>query len=67
VKILEAEGPKNMLESDHRQSQKEFNSQIEEVQRAVQDLSMSMDKLENMNKSIERSASILFGASVSKS
>jgi hypothetical protein len=67
VKILEAEGPKNMLESDHRQSQKEFNSQIEEVQRAVQDLSMSMDKLENMNKSIERSASFLFGASVSKS
>ncbi|KAH9891681.1 hypothetical protein C8Q73DRAFT_746760 [Cubamyces lactineus] len=54
VKIAEAQAPIERLEREHREQEREMNAKIAQAQKASQDLNMSADKLESMNKVIER-------------
>ena len=52
--ISDAQGPIDRLEQEHHQVQGELSTKVSEAQRTLQDLNMDADKLENINKSVER-------------
>ncbi|TCD70142.1 DNA repair protein rad50 [Steccherinum ochraceum] len=54
--IAEAQAPIRQLEQAHQQEEKEWNDKISVAQQASQALNMSVDKLEGMNKRVERQA-----------
>jgi DNA repair protein RAD50 len=54
VRIADAQAPIDRVENEHTQVQSEFNAKIAEAQRAAQDLSMSVDRLDGTNKAVER-------------
>ncbi|CCM03496.1 uncharacterized protein FIBRA_05630 [Fibroporia radiculosa] len=54
VKIADAQGPIEKLEQQYHEAQRELNAKISRAQRASQDLNMSADKLESINKTIEK-------------
>ena len=54
AKIDTAQGPIDRLEQDHKDVQRELNNKITEAQRLSQDLNMNVDKLDGMNKAVER-------------
>ena len=56
TKISEAQAPIDALEHDHEQAMVELDAQIREAQRSLQDLNMNIDKLDNLNKIVERYA-----------
>ncbi|KAI0699279.1 hypothetical protein C8T65DRAFT_659755 [Cerioporus squamosus] len=49
-RIADAQVPIEKLERDHKELQRELNAKISQAQKASQDLNMSADKLETMNK-----------------
>ena len=53
--IIDAQAPITHLEEEHGQRQRELNSKIALSEQQARDLNMSVDKLEGVNKSIERS------------
>lgn len=53
-KISDAQNPIDRLEQEHHQVQGELSAKVSEAQRTLQDLNMDADKLENVNKSVER-------------
>lgn len=56
TKISEAQAPIDALEHEHEQTMMELDAKIREAQRSLQDLNMNVDKLENLNKVVERYA-----------
>ena len=52
--ITEAQAPIEALEVEHRQSQTDLNLKIGEAQRLSQDLNISVDKVIQRNKEVER-------------
>ncbi|KAG0697633.1 P-loop containing nucleoside triphosphate hydrolase protein [Suillus ampliporus] len=54
TKISEAQAPIDALEHDHQQAMVDLDAKIREAQRSVQELNMNVDKLENLNKIVER-------------
>ncbi|KAF9013278.1 hypothetical protein BDQ17DRAFT_1386857 [Cyathus striatus] len=52
--LAAAQAPIDALEEDNRQVQSELNSKISLFQQTLQDLNMSIDKLNNINKVVER-------------
>ena len=53
--IIDAQAPITHLEEEHGQRQRELNFKIALSEQQARDLNMSVDKLEGVNKSIERS------------
>ncbi|CDO71491.1 hypothetical protein BN946_scf184909.g85 [Trametes cinnabarina] len=53
-KIADAQAPIEKLEQEHKELERELNTKIAQAQKMSQDLNMSADKLESMNKAIER-------------
>ncbi|KAH0832358.1 P-loop containing nucleoside triphosphate hydrolase protein [Lanmaoa asiatica] len=53
-KLAEAQAPIERLEQEHQQVQAELNVRITEAQRSTQEMNMSVDKLENINKIVDR-------------
>ncbi|KAI0345847.1 hypothetical protein BDW22DRAFT_1353452 [Trametopsis cervina] len=54
ARIAEADLPIQKLEQEHSQVDREMTAKIAKAQRASQELNMSVDKLEVLNKTIER-------------
>lgn len=54
AKIVEAQGPMDRLEQQHKQAQTELNAKISEAQSSLQEVNMEADKLDSVNKAIER-------------
>lgn len=54
AKIIEAQAPIDALEEDFRSIQTSLTARIQQAQSSVQELNMSNDKLNQMNKAIER-------------
>jgi DNA repair protein RAD50 len=54
AKIADSQAPIEKLESEYQQAQREITDKIAEAQRASQDLNITVDKLESINKAIER-------------
>ncbi|KAG1739598.1 hypothetical protein EDB19DRAFT_1828817 [Suillus lakei] len=54
TKISEAQAPIDMLEHEHQQAMVDLDARIREAQRTVQELNMNIDKLDNVNKIVER-------------
>ena len=54
IKIAEADAPIQRLKQEHAQVDREFTGKIAKAQRASQELNMSVDRLEGLNKTIER-------------
>ncbi|KAH9947593.1 P-loop containing nucleoside triphosphate hydrolase protein [Amylocystis lapponica] len=54
VKIAEAQGPIERLEQEYQTVQRELNAKIAQAQQTSQELNISTDKLDNMNKVVER-------------
>ncbi|KAI0755005.1 hypothetical protein C8Q80DRAFT_404011 [Daedaleopsis nitida] len=50
AKIGDAQAPIEKLEREHKELERELNAKITQAQKASQDLNMSADKLESMNK-----------------
>jgi len=55
-KILEAEAPIEALQNEQHEVLADLNSKISHAQRLSQELNISVDKLQSMNKSVERCA-----------
>lgn len=55
-KILEAEAPIEALQNEQREVLADLNSKISHAQRLSQELNITVDKLQSMNKSVERCA-----------
>ncbi|EGN97896.1 hypothetical protein SERLA73DRAFT_182676 [Serpula lacrymans var. lacrymans S7.3] len=55
-KIAEAQAPIERLDQEHQQAQSELNDKLLEAQRSSQELNVEVDKLENVNKNVERYA-----------
>lgn len=53
-KISEAQAPIDMLEQEHQQAIVDLDAKIREAQRSVQELNTNVDKLDNLNKIVER-------------
>jgi DNA repair protein RAD50 len=53
-KISEAQAPIDMLEQEHQQAMVDLDARIRESQRSVQELNTNVDKLDNLNKTVER-------------
>ncbi|KIK01859.1 hypothetical protein K443DRAFT_678003 [Laccaria amethystina LaAM-08-1] len=53
-KILEAEAPIEALQNEQHEVLADLNSKISHAQRLSQELNISVDKLQSMNKSVER-------------
>lgn len=53
-KISEAQAPIDLLEQEHQQAMVDLDARIREAQRSVQELNTSVDKLDNLNKIVER-------------
>jgi len=45
-----------MLEQEHQQAMVDLDARIREAQRSVQELNTNVDKLDNLNKTVERYA-----------
>ena len=58
-KILEAEAPIEALQNEQREVLADLNSKISHAQRLSQELNITVDKLQSMNKSVERCALFL--------
>ncbi|KAG2126539.1 P-loop containing nucleoside triphosphate hydrolase protein [Suillus clintonianus] len=54
TKISEAQAPIDMLEHEHQQTMVDLDAKIREAQHSVQELNMNVDKLDNLNKIVER-------------
>ncbi|KDR82825.1 hypothetical protein GALMADRAFT_112894 [Galerina marginata CBS 339.88] len=54
TKISEAQAPIVALQESHQRVQRDLNSKISEAQRLFEDLNKSMDRLNDMNKNVER-------------
>ncbi|KAI0917273.1 hypothetical protein AcW2_007450 [Taiwanofungus camphoratus] len=54
VKVTDAQAPIEQLEQEYHVTQRELNAKISQAQRASQDLNMSADKMDSINRSIER-------------
>jgi DNA repair protein RAD50 len=54
AKIEEAKAPIDRLDSDYKQAQSELDAKISGAQRSSQSLNMNVDKLETINKAVER-------------
>ncbi|KAI0771249.1 hypothetical protein BD413DRAFT_604552 [Trametes elegans] len=52
--IAEAQVPIEKLDREHKELERELNAKISQAQKTSQELNMSADKLESMNKAIER-------------
>ncbi|EPT05284.1 hypothetical protein FOMPIDRAFT_148443 [Fomitopsis schrenkii] len=53
-KIADGQAPIEQLEREWHAAQGELNTRLGQAQKAVQDINMSADKLESMNKTIDR-------------
>ncbi|KAF9219190.1 hypothetical protein BS17DRAFT_718386 [Gyrodon lividus] len=53
-KLADAQAPIERLEQEHQQTQSELNARIAEAQGASQEMNMSVDKLDNINKVVDR-------------
>ncbi|KAG6379376.1 P-loop containing nucleoside triphosphate hydrolase protein [Boletus reticuloceps] len=53
-KLSEAQAPIQRLEQEHQQVQAELNAKVAEAQRSTQEMNMSVDKLDNINKVVDR-------------
>ncbi|KAG8214897.1 hypothetical protein J3R82DRAFT_10069 [Butyriboletus roseoflavus] len=53
-KLAEAQAPIERLEQEHQQVQAELNARLADAQRSSQEMNMSVDKLDNINKVIDR-------------
>ncbi|KAI6005382.1 P-loop containing nucleoside triphosphate hydrolase protein [Pisolithus marmoratus] len=53
-KLAEAQAPIGRLEQEHQQVQNELNTRVAEVQRSSQELNMSVDKLDSINRVVDR-------------
>ncbi|PPQ65393.1 hypothetical protein CVT26_000018 [Gymnopilus dilepis] len=53
-KISEAQAPIVALQEQHQRLQRDLNSKLSEAQRLFEELSRSVDKLNDMNKNVER-------------
>ncbi|KAG1844660.1 hypothetical protein DFJ58DRAFT_26251 [Suillus subalutaceus] len=53
-KISEAQAPIDMLEQEHQQAMVDLDAKIREAQRSVQELNTNVDKLDSLNKVVER-------------
>lgn len=51
---MEAQAPIQRLEQEHQQAQAELNVKVAEAQRSTQEMNMSVDKLDNTNKVVDR-------------
>jgi len=60
-KIAEAQAPIDRLDNEHKQVQVELNGKIAEAQRMSQELNISVDKLNTLNKNVERYFCLPFG------
>jgi DNA repair protein RAD50 len=54
VKLAEARAPIERLEQEYQQAQSELNARIAEAQSSSQGMNMSVDKLDNINKIVDR-------------
>lgn len=54
LKISEAQAPIDTLEQEHQQAIVDLDAKIREAQRFVQELNTNVDKLDNLNKVVER-------------
>ncbi|KAH7885017.1 ALG6, ALG8 glycosyltransferase family-domain-containing protein [Phlebopus sp. FC_14] len=54
AKLAEAQAPIDRLEQEHQRIQSELNAKIAEAQRASQEMNMSVDKLDNINRVVDR-------------
>ncbi|KAI0670775.1 hypothetical protein C8Q78DRAFT_1078750 [Trametes maxima] len=54
AKIAEAQAPIEKLEREFKELERDMNAKIAQAQKASQELNMNADKLESMNKVIER-------------
>lgn len=54
MKVTDAQAPIEQLEQEYHVTQRELNAKISQAQRASQDLNMSADKMDSINRSIER-------------
>ena len=59
AKIEKAKAPIDRLDRDYKQAQHELNAKITEAQRSSQELNMNVDRLESINKAVERYESLL--------
>ena len=48
--MADAQGPIEKLDREHKEREREASAKSEQAQKALQDLSTSADKLEQMNK-----------------
>ncbi|KAF8552026.1 hypothetical protein OG21DRAFT_1486552 [Imleria badia] len=53
-KLAEAQAPIQRLEQEHQRVQAELNVRMAEAQRSTQEMNMSVDKLDNINKVVDR-------------
>jgi DNA repair protein RAD50 len=54
AKIEEAKAPIDRLDQDYKQVQSDLNAKITEAQRSSQSLNMNVDRLNTINKAVER-------------
>ncbi|CAL1713176.1 unnamed protein product [Somion occarium] len=54
VQISSAQEPIQRLQREHQEIEKDWNDKLSRAQRSSQELNISMDKLESMNKQVER-------------
>ncbi|KAG9308463.1 P-loop containing nucleoside triphosphate hydrolase protein [Chiua virens] len=54
AKLAEAQAPIERLEQEHQHVQAELNTKLAEAQRSTQEMNMSVDKLDNINKVVDR-------------
>lgn len=54
VKLAEAQAPIGRLEQEYQQVQNDLNIRVAEVQRSSQELNMSVDKLDGINRIVDR-------------
>ncbi|KAI9566180.1 P-loop containing nucleoside triphosphate hydrolase protein [Boletus coccyginus] len=53
-KLAEAQAPIQRLEQEHQEVQAELNARTAKAQRSTQEMNMSVDKLDNINKIVDR-------------
>lgn len=54
TQIIDAQSPITRLEEEHSERQRDLNSRIAQAQQQARDLNMSADRVEDINKSVER-------------
>lgn len=66
AKISEAQAPIERLEQEHRSTQDRFTKEISEAQEVSGELNRSFDRLDAINKTVERSVSFVLLCFVSQ-